>query len=144
MTRVSAGERVEAGYYFSTQTWRLHPVARSGERLPGAPGEGFLAVPVWGAFLLAPVLGAAFLVFLPVIGFCLTAVAAIGPARRLGHRLATGFAATVEPGWEPGHAHLTGKRSAGAGARQVTRHEPDALEELEREISALRAARRRA
>ena len=51
------------------------------------------------------------------------------------------MAATVEPGWEPGFAHLTGKRGSEERAEQGSTGE-DPLDELEREIAALRAMRR--
>jgi hypothetical protein len=142
MRTIESGSAARRGYYFGTRSWRLQPVARDGDRLAGTPGERFVRIPLLLALALTPVLGALFVVFLPVIGFWLAAVALSRPAMRLVRGLATRFAATVEPGWQPGEAHLTGKRGA-AGPPPVEAEE-DPLDELEREIAALRAARGRA
>jgi hypothetical protein len=141
MRTIEAGMRVKSGHYLSLATWSIQPVATSGDALSGRAGEKFIAIPTLAAFALAPLLGALFLVFLPVIGFWLTAVAASRPAMRLVNRIATGFAATVEPGWEPGLAHLTGKRATTTGLASV-QSEEDPLDVLEREIAARRSARR--
>ena len=140
MTSIESGTRVKSGHYLSLRTWSIHPVARSGEQLPGRAGEKWIALPMVAALLLAPILGALFLMFLPVIGFWLAAVAASRPAMRLLHHVATKFAATVEPGWEPGLAHLTGKRAA-LDAAEPVRVEEDPLDVLEREIAARRGVR---
>ena len=142
MRKIEAGTRVASGYYLSLSTWTLHPVARNGELLTGRAGEQFAPVPTLAAFALAPVLGALFLMFLPIVGFWLTCVAATRPAARLANRIATAFAATVEPGWEPGHAHLTGKPARAAAVAEPARVEEDPLDVLEREITAMRNARR--
>ncbi len=140
MKTIRAGTRVESGHYLSLRTWSIQPVERAGSPLVGRAGERFVASPAIAAVALAPMLGALFVVFLPVIGFWLTAVAASRPAKRLVNRIATAFAATVEPGWEPGLAHLTGKR--GQVEVAVARVVEDPLDALERDIAALRSARR--
>jgi hypothetical protein len=141
MRTIEAGTSVRSGHYFCARSWSLHPVARDGELLPGRPGERWVRVPLLLALALAPLLGAAFAVFLPLIGFLLAAHAAIRPVARLFAGLAKRLAATVEPGWEPGFAHLTGKRGSEERAEQGSTGE-DPLDELEREIAALRAMRR--
>ncbi len=142
MRTIETGSAARRGYYFGTRSWTLHPGAHDGDRLTGTPGERFLRIPLVVAVALTPVLGALFVVFLPVIGFWLAAVALSRPAMRLVRALATKFAATVEPGWQPGEAHLTGKR--GAEEPPAVEVEEDPLDELEREIATLRAARGRA
>jgi hypothetical protein len=142
MTTIVAGTRVQRGHYLSAWSWSLHPVARDGEVLPGRSGERYVRVPLVAALALAPLLGALFLVFLPLIGFVLVGQAAARPLGRFLAALATRLAATVEPGWEPGHAHLTGKRASEQlrAGRAVSVEDP--LDELESEIAVLRAARR--
>ncbi len=140
MRTIEAGMRVKRGHYLNLRTWAIQPVAIAGTPLAGRSSDRFIAIPILAAFVLAPFLGALFLMFLPVIGFWLTAVAASRPFMRLVNRIATAFAATMEPGWEPGLTHLTGKRAATVPA------EPEAIEEdpldvLEREITARRTAR---
>ncbi len=140
MRTIATGMQVERGYYFGTRSWTVQPIARSGERLTGRAGEPWLRIPTPVAFALTPFLGALFLVFLPLIGFWMTGVALKRPVARFLGALATRFAATVQPGWQPGEAHLTGKRGSAEPSVEI---EPDPLDALEREIAALRAARSR-
>ena len=143
MTMIQAGTRVASGYYFSGRSWTLRPMQRDGDELPGQPGEKYLRVPLPLAFALAPLMGAAFLMFLPVIGFYLAGHAAIRPVARIFTSSATEIAATVQGDWQPGEAHLTGKRALQREAPAAGADE-DPLTELEREITALRSAQRRA
>jgi hypothetical protein len=128
------GAAVKSGYYLDAKGWAVHPVAHDGDRLPAGRGT-WRRVPTLAAVALTPVLGLAFLMFLPVIGIVLAAQAAVLPILRMFRASAIDLAATVGPGWAPGEAHLTGKRGeekAGEGAP------PARLEELGKEIEEKR------
>jgi hypothetical protein len=143
MTTIEAGSAVNRGYYFDARTWSLHPVERDGEALPGGHASRWIRLPLWAAVAVAPLMGALFLVFLPLIGFVLVAQASVRPIAAIFTRSATEVAATLQPGWEPGEAHLTGKRSVEeAGERGEGGEDP--LDLLAREIAVLRSARRAA
>jgi len=110
-------------------------VGQQGGKLPGAPTAKYVKVPFPLLFVVVPVMGALFLVFLPFIGFGLFAYAI---AKRIAggvRRGATELASTVQPGMIPGEAHLTGKpgeeKKAGGDA-------PAHLEKLEKEIAERR------
>jgi hypothetical protein len=138
MTKLQGGTAVRQGYYFHVQDWALHPVGRDGELLPGAARESYFHVPVLLALLIAPLMGAAFLMFLPFIGFYLVFGAALRRVARFFGRSASEIAATVQPGWKPGEAHLTGKRGEEGPPQPAERKGPDELTELEREVEARR------
>lgn len=140
MARLNGGTRVKKGYYFHMRRWALHAVPRDGEALPGAATEGYFHAPLPVVLTIAPLMGAAFLVFLPFIGFYLVGQAAVRPVARVFRRSATEVAATVRPGWQPGEAHLTGRRAEGEHDGEEARKEapPGELSELEREIAAKR------
>jgi hypothetical protein len=145
MTKREAGSTAKAGYWFNTSSWEVHPVPADGERLPGEAGQQWLAIPTVAALLLAPVLGLTFLMFLPFIGFYLTIEAAIRPLLRVFQHQASELAATMSPGWQPGEAHLTGKRTEeghpveGQGPPSAKPEgEEDSFEKLAREIEAKR------
>jgi hypothetical protein len=141
MTRTEAGAAAKAGYYFNTRTWQVHPVAKDGESLPGERGERWMKVPVLAALALAPVLGLAFLVFLPFIGFYLTAEAGVRSLARAFRREAGELAATMAPGWLPGEAHLTGRSAEGESAPAAGKGPtPEPLEKLAKEIEERRTA----
>jgi hypothetical protein len=135
MTKFESNAAVQTGYYFNPVTMNVALVSRDGERLPNEKGTWF-AIPAIAALALTPLLGALFLMFLPAIGFALCAEAA-------GHKMAEAFrgtasdlAATVSPGWAPGEAHFTGKRTAETKAGSPT--QDDRLAALEKEIQERR------
>lgn len=139
MTIMNGGTAVESGYYWNTAQWSLVTIARGGDALPGNARERYVKVPLPVAFALVPVMGALFVFFLPFIGFALTLQAAVRPLTALFKRSATDLAATVTPGWQPGEAHFTGKRSE----TRVEEKGPPAsgserLEKLQREIDERR------
>jgi hypothetical protein len=138
MTKLNAGTPVKRGYYFSMKNWSVNPVEKDGTVLHGETGEQFIPVPLPVAVMLAPVLGAVFLMFMPFIGFYLTAQTALRPVARMFRKSTTEIAASMSPGLQPGTAHLTGrpgeKKAEGAEAKELTA--------LEQEIAAKRAEKK--
>lgn len=138
-TTYESGSAVRSGYYFNAYRWHVEPIAAEGGKLPEGAGR-WMRVPTALALLLVPILGATFLVFLPLIGFALVLQALASPIVKTFHSHATELAATVTPGWQPGEAHFTGTRSEGA---HVERGEPavraDALAALALEIERRRS-----
>lgn len=140
-TTYESGTAVLNGYYLNASRWSIAPVAHDGERLPSGAGR-WLRVPTAAALALVPVLGAAFLIFLPLIGFFVTLHAIASVVVHAVHASATELAATVSPGWLPGEAHFTGKRAEHAGVEEKgPTATGDALEALAREIARRRNAR---
>jgi hypothetical protein len=139
MTTYSGNQAVQSGYYFNSANWSIQPVAEDGARLPATEGT-FYAVPTVVALLATPILGLAFLVFLPFIGFLLTFKAAVAPVAQLIHGSAGSMAATMSPGWQPGEAHLTGKRAEHPSVEEKgpTAAVGEELEALEQEIARKR------
>jgi hypothetical protein len=138
MTTHTGNEAVKSGYYFDSASWSIQPIAEDGARLPATEGTWY-AVPTLVALLATPVLGLAFLVFLPFIGFLLTFKAAVSPFARLVHGSAGSMAATMSPGWQPGEAHLTGKRDEHPSVEEKGPPAADEdLEALQREIERKR------
>jgi hypothetical protein len=80
---LNGGSRVKAGFYFNKANWEIVTVSgKQGGLLPGDAKADYLRVPAVAMLAGAPVLGAAFVVFLPVIGFALLAKAAFSKAFR--------------------------------------------------------------
>jgi hypothetical protein len=137
-TTFESGTAVLNGYYLNASSWSVTPVAHDGERLPGGHGR-WMRIPTAAALALVPVLGAAFLVFLPLIGFLVTLHALASAVVNAIHGSATELAATVNPGWVPGEAHFTGKTAAHAGVEEKgPTAGGDALEALAAEIARRR------
>ena len=114
---MKGGSTVSSGYYLNLSRWAIQPVAKDGERLPEGEGE-WMKVPTAAAILLTPVLGATFLMFLPLIGFALLLQALVTPLIGIFRHGATEVAATMSPGWQPGEAHFTGKSTESAGVEE--------------------------
>jgi hypothetical protein len=137
-TTYESGSAVLSGYYFNAAQWHIEPIAADGARLPAGRGS-WMRVPTAAALLLVPVLGATFLIFLPLIGFLVTLQALASPMLKSFHRSATDLAATMSPGWQPGEAHFTGKPSANAGVEEKGPSAGgDALDALAAEIERRR------
>jgi hypothetical protein len=133
-----SGSAVRSGYYFNAARWHVEPIANDGDRLPEGRGS-WVKVPTAAALLMVPILGATFLMFLPLIGFILLAQAAAQPLVKAFRAQATQLAATVTPGWQPGEAHFTGKPAENAGVEEkgpIARG--DALDALAAEIERKR------
>ena len=133
MTSYTSGAAVPSGYYLNPSRWAIEPVEKDGMRLPAGDGR-WLRIPTIAALLLTPILGATFLMFLPLIGFALALRALANPVVRLFTGSAERLAATVSPGWAPGVAHFTGKEGDAAEGEKGAA--PDAkLDALEKEIA---------
>jgi hypothetical protein len=92
-----------------------------------------------GKLLLAPVVGGLYVVAMPFIGIAMLANAIA--KNLLGHaeRGAADLAATMTPGWQPGEAHLTGKRPGDKGEGEAAATD-EKIEELAREVEEKRKA----
>ena len=134
MAKYTGGMQVEGGYYWNTRGWEVEVVPSEGARLKGAAAAKYVKVPFPALFVIVPILGALFLMFLPFIGFGLFAYAI---AKRLTGSVAKGateLASTVQPGsFAAGSAYFTGKEGEAKGAEAPKSAE---LAKLEKEIAA--------
>ena len=143
MKRFNGGTKVQGGYYFNTSSWEIATITEDVGTLPGDAQARFIHTPLLALFVLAPVMGLAFAMFLPFIGFALPLYAlgkaVVGTGKELVHEAA----ATVTPQWQPGEAYLAGKPEADKGtprgAEKAAGQDPGALGKLEAEIAARRA-----
>jgi hypothetical protein len=136
MTSYVGGMKVGGGYYWNPRTWELHAVGEAGGTLPGSERAHFARIPFPLLFVVVPILGALFLVFLPVIGFALLAQGLVKRVIGGVKTSAEDLAANVTPGWAPGAAHLTGKPGEEKKAGEAKAH--PGLEKLEKEIEEKR------
>ena len=138
MTKLNAGTPVKSGYYFNLKTWMIQPVEKDGTELPGAAGEQWLPLSMPVAIGLAPILGAGFLMFMPVLGFFMTAKALTRPVAKLFTRTTTEVAANMAPGLAPGAAYLTGKEGEAKAPAAGAKAEQKELDALQAEIQQRR------
>jgi hypothetical protein len=135
MAKYTSGMQVGGGYYWNASNWEVEVVPNEGGKLKGGSDAKYVKVPFLALFVIVPVLGALFLMFLPFIGFALFAYAAAKKLAGGFTRGATELASTVQPGsFAAGSAYFTGKPGEvkeGASAAPKSGE----LEKLEREIS---------
>jgi hypothetical protein len=133
MAKYTSGMQVGGGYYWNASNWEVEVVPSEGGKLKGGPSARYVKVPFAALFVIVPLLGATFLMFLPFIGFGLFAYAI---AKKLAASLgkgATELASTVQPGgFATGSAYFTGKEGEKKAGEAPANPE---LEKLEREIA---------
>lgn len=71
MFKHKGGDVVKGGFYWNQAQWHLENVEGKFGALPGDENARYARVPTLLLFLLAPLMGALFVVFLPFIGFAL-------------------------------------------------------------------------
>jgi hypothetical protein len=135
MTSYNGNSKVKRGYYFSTNTLGVEVIGEDGGTLPGPSTTRYVSVPFPLLFVVVPVVGLAFLIFLPLIGFALFAWAIV--QRITGHvsREAGALAATVAPPQATGAAYLGGRE----GEKENEAVTPE-VEKLEKEVAEKRKA----
>ena len=140
MAKYTSGMKVEGGYYWNASNWEVEVVPSEGGRLKGGSSARYVKVPFPALFVIVPLLGAAFLMFLPLIGFGLFAYALVKKVTGGVKQGAADLAATVSPGWQPGEAHFTGKPGEeGEPEKKGEAAAPtEELKALEKEIEAKR------
>lgn len=70
MTRHQTAELVDPGFYFDLRHLRFASIDQTSP-LPGLIDSIWYRVPILAMFLIAPLLGLAFVIFLPFIGFAM-------------------------------------------------------------------------
>ena len=104
------GTQVTTGFYWSPKAWEMSMIPAGGGMLPGSAEQEFLRVPTLLFLVLAPIMGACYVFFLPFVGFVLVANWA---AKRAGVLVKDAFmlvAMAVSPTWAPGEAYLASRR----------------------------------
>jgi hypothetical protein len=110
MAKYTGGTQVSGGYYWNPRKWEVEVVPSEGARLKGAQGTSYVKLPFPLLFVVVPLLGALFLIFLPLIGFGLFGYAIVKKVSGMMKQGATELASTVAPGgFATGEAHFTGK-----------------------------------
>jgi hypothetical protein len=138
MAKYTSGMQVGGGYYWNASNWEVEVISNEGGKLKGAANAKYVKVPFPLLFLVVPLLGALFLMFLPFIGFGLFGYAIAKKITGGVKQSATELAATVQPGqFAAGAAYFTGKpgeEKKEGEAPEAAKH-PE-LEKMEKEIAA--------
>jgi hypothetical protein len=139
MATHTGNSKVHGGYYLSTSSFGIEVIGEAGGTLPGPATRKYVAVPFPALFLVVPVVGLAFLMFLPLIGFGLLAQALYYKVTGHVAEGASALAATMVPDQATGAAYLTGQKGAEPGAEKPAAPPSPELEQLERELKDRRS-----
>ena len=71
MFTYKAGDNVKNGYFFNRDEWTMVLAPQEGLALPGGEGERYVKLPTSALLVAAPLLGLAFVVFMPFVGLVL-------------------------------------------------------------------------
>jgi hypothetical protein len=116
----TGGTKVNYGFYWSAKAWDMAMVPAEGGFLPGGTDRRYTRIPTFLFLLMAPVMGALYVVFLPVAGFALLAGHALRALKTLALDTFMHLAVAVSPTWAPGEAYLASRKRAKA-ARAAAR-----------------------
>ena len=111
MTTYRGTDTVAPGLYFNLREWSFRFVEHAGT-LPGTLDTRYRRLPMVAMLAAGPLLGLAFVVFLPFIGFAMVAYLVAGKAAALAGDAARAAARVLRPNWEPSFAFFArSKRS---------------------------------
>jgi hypothetical protein len=108
MSRYRGGDKVDAGFYFNLDSWQVATLSGEGGVLPGGKDAVFLRVPLPVLLAAAPMMGAAFAIFLPFIGLALVADYAVKKTWAAGREALHASATALGPQTRTGEAYFTG------------------------------------
>ena len=110
----NGGTKVNYGFYWSAKAWDMAMVPAEGGLLPGGSDRHYRRIPTFLFLLMAPVMGALYVVFLPFAGFALVAGHALRAVKTLATDAVMHIAVAVSPSWAPGEAYLANRKRAKA------------------------------
>ena len=133
MTTYTGNQDVDPGLYFNVKQFRITSIERR-RPLPGTEDDKYRHVPMLVMLAMAPLLGLAFVIFLPFIGFAMVLWLLGDKAAQLATGTATEAVRVLRPGWAPTLAFLS--RSKPAEPDMNVDHTPDAwADEVEEKLS---------
>lgn len=125
MTTYKGTQEVEPGLYMNMRKFAITSVDRR-QALPGDATDTYRHVPMLLMLLAAPVLGLAFVIFLPFIGFAMVAYLLGTKAVEAGTGVVEQMRRVRRPGWAPALAFLSRSKPA---EKAPANGEPDAWTE---------------
>jgi hypothetical protein len=128
-TKRIGGTAAKTGFYWDLRKWEMTMVPKQGGILPGDATERYLKVPVLALLVVAPLMGAAYAMFLPFIGFAMLFTFLGKKALAMGRSGAVDVAATMTRDYRPGEAYLaSGKKNRAPDAEAGDTVDPSTLD----------------
>jgi hypothetical protein len=138
MTTYTGKQNVEPGLYINLKKFSVKSIDERGP-LPGSETDTYYRAPMLLVLATAPLLGLAFVIFLPFIGFAMVAYLIGDKGLQWAGNATTEAVRVVRPGWAPSLAFLS--RHKPARHEQAAPAAPDAWKEaVEKKLDAGRDA----
>jgi hypothetical protein len=106
MKAYRGGETVKPGLYFNARGLSFKSIDTTGA-LPGTAHDVYRRVPMLALLVAGPLLGLAYVVFLPFVGFAIVGWLLTVKAGHLAYRAAGAAVRVLTPGWEPALAFFS-------------------------------------
>ena len=123
----TGGTTVKNGFYWSMKAWDMSMIPAEGGTLPGASDRHYSRIPTFLFLVMAPFMGALYVVFLPFAGFALVLSFAARGIKTLVTDMFMNIAVAVMPQWAPGEAYLAARKrekANKAAKRAASTHAP--------------------
>ena len=120
MKRYRGKQIVEPGLYFNLAQLSFESVDTKGA-LPGSENDVYRRTPVVALLAVGPILGLAFVVFLPFVGFAMLGRLIVGKLALWTTEAAVSFARVVRPAFRPARAFLSRSKRAKSQRKQTDR-----------------------
>lgn len=134
MTRYDGNQTVGPGIYFNAKTLHFKSMDEEGQ-LPGPETEVWRDVPVLFMLIAAPIIGGAFALFLPLIGFVLVGALVVKWAAHVLVITLNGIGRVLQPAWQPALAFLSrGRRGKAKKETPAEKEEEEWADEVRREL----------
>lgn len=118
MTRYHGKENVRPGIYFNLRQLAFCSLEDEGT-LPGTSEDVYRSVPAVALLIVGPLVGLAYVIFLPLIGFVMLARIVAGKLLTLASEALIALARVLEPAWQPARAFLSrGRKSKARKAKE--------------------------
>ena len=106
MKHYQGNQEVEPGLYFNLSQLSFKSIEEKGP-LPGREEDVYRRAPVVALLVVGPILGLAFVMFLPFVGFALLGWLIAGKAVAWATEAGLAFGRVVRPAWRPAAAFLS-------------------------------------
>ena len=131
-------ENAEAGIYFNPRRLAFRSLEDEG-RLPGTTEDTWRRVPALALLVAGPVLGLAYAIFLPLLGFTMVGSVLLRKAGELAVEATHATARVLSPAWQPARAFLSRRgRRPRKGAERPQRGDDRWADEVRRQMNAER------
>lgn len=112
MSRHSGNEKVNAGFYVNRDSWTVKTISgKAGGTLPGDASSRWLRVPTLLMLIFAPLMGAAYAMFLPFIGIALFLQFVARKSVAAVKSVAQNALGATAPTMAPGAAYFEGQKT---------------------------------